>query len=86
MGKRAIAVIVVMPITAGTPLTVTAETTATPETRSNQINLLKNAGNTLNFKVRFYNDVIVIKESSDIDITTLNNKAAILGTTTLETL
>ncbi len=31
MGKRAIAVIVVMPITAGTPLTVTAETTVTPE-------------------------------------------------------
>ncbi len=86
VGKEVIAVIVAMPVTAGTPLAATAETTVTPETRSDQINPLKGARNILNLKVRFYNDVIIIKESSDIDIIVLNDKAAMPGATTLETL
>ncbi len=82
--KGAITVITAIPVTAGTPLTTTTETAVTPETRSNQIDPLKGAGNTLNLKVRFYNDIIVIKESNDIDIITLNDKTAMPETTTLE--
>ncbi len=84
VGKRAMAVITAIPITARTPLVVTAEIAATPGTRSDQIGLSKGVGSISNLKVRFYNDVIVIKESDDIDITALNDKAAILGATTLE--
>jgi len=83
--KRAITVITAMPVTAGTLLVATAETTATPGTRSDQIGPSKNAGNTLSLKVRFYNNVIVIKKSNDINITALNDKAAILRATTLKT-
>ncbi len=86
LGKGVIAVITAMPITTGTPLATTAETVATLETRLNQIDLSKGAGNTSDLKVQFYNDIIVIKESNDIDITTLNDKAAILETTTLKVL
>ncbi len=86
VGKGVIAVITAISVTAGTPLAATAERTATPKTRSDQINLLKNAGNTSNLKVWFCNDVIVIKKSDDIDITVLNNKAAMPETTTLKTL
>ncbi len=85
-GKGAMAVIAAIPVTAGTPLATTAETVVSPGTRSDQIGLSKGTGSILGFKVRFYNDVIVIKESNDIDITALNDKAAILGTTTLEAL
>ncbi len=85
IGKRTIAVITAIPITAGTPLTTIAETIATPGSRSNQISPSKNAENTSNLKVRFYNDIIIIKKSNDIDITTLNNKTAIPEATTLET-
>ncbi len=59
-------------------MAATAETTVTPGTRSDQINLSKGTGNTSSLKVRFYDDVIVIKESNDIDIIALNDKAAIL--------
>jgi len=83
--KRIIAVITVILIIAGTPLIATIETTATLKIKSNQINPSKSAENILNLKVRFYNDVIVIKKSDDIDIITLNDKAVIPGTTTLET-
>ncbi len=85
-GKRVITIIIAMPVTAGTPLTTTAETTAIPGTRSNQINPSKNTENTSSFKVRFYNDIIVIKESDDIDITALNDKITMPGTITLEIL
>ena len=68
------------------PLIIITEITATLETRSNQIGLLKGAGNISNFKVRFYNDIIVIKKSNDIDIITLNDKAAMLKTITLKIL
>jgi len=84
-GKGAITVIVVISVTAGTPLVAMAETAAIPGIRLNQIGLLKDAGNTLGFKVRFYNDIIVIKKSNDIDITALNDKAAISRVITLET-
>ena len=84
VGKRVITVITAIPVTAGTPLATTTETTVTPGTRLNQINPLKDIGNTLDFKVRFYNDIIVIKKSNNIDITTLNDKATIPETTTLE--
>jgi len=84
VGKRAIVVIVVMFITAGISLITTAETVAMPGTRLDQIGPSKDVKNISNFKVRFYNDIIVIKESGDIDITTLNNKAAIPGATTLK--
>ncbi len=83
-GKGAMAVIAAIPVTAGTLLVATAETITTPETRLNQINLSKNAGNTSGFKVRFYNNVIVIKESDDIDIIALNDKATMLRATMLE--
>ncbi len=85
-GKRAIAVITVMLITAGTLLITTAKTTVTLGTRSDQIGLLKNAGSTLSLKVRFCNDVIVIKKLDDIDITALNNKVAMSEITILEIL
>ncbi len=84
-GKGAIAVIAAIPVTAGTPLVTIAETAATPGTRSDQIGPSKGVENTLGFKIRFYNDVIVIKESNDIYIIALNNKAAIPGATTLKT-
>ena len=80
------AIIVTMSIMAGTPLVTTTETATTPGTRSDQISPLKNVENILSFKIRFYNDVIVIKKSGDIDITALNDKATMLGVTTLETL
>ncbi len=83
-GKGTIVVITAISITVGTPLVVTTETTITPRMRSNQIDLSKDAGNTLSLKVRFYNDVIVIKESGDIDIIVLNDKATMLKATTLE--
>ncbi len=86
VGKEVIAVITAIPITAGTPLAATAETTVIPKTRSNQINPSKGARNTSGLKVRFCNNVIVIKELSDIDITALNDKATMPGATTLETL
>ncbi len=86
MGKRAITVIITIFIIIKTLLAITIETIAIPGTRSNQINLLKDIGNILNFKVRFYNDVIIIKKSDDIDIIVLNDKAAMLETTILETL
>ncbi len=86
LGKGVIAVIVAIPITAGTPLAATAETAAIPGTRSDQIDPSKGTGSTSSLKVRFYNDVIVIKESSDIDITALNDKTTMPGTTTLEVL
>ncbi len=84
LGKGAMAVIAIMLITAGTPLIATTETAATLGTRLNQIGLLKGIGSILGLKVRFYNNVIVIKESGDIDIIALNDKAVMLGTTTLE--
>ncbi len=86
VGKKTIAVITAISIIAGTPLITTAETIVTSKTRLNQINPSKNAGNTLSFKVRFYNNIIVIKELDDIDITALNNKIAMPGTTILKTL
>ncbi len=85
MGKEAITVITTILITVGTPLTITTETAVIPETRSNQINPSKDIGNTSNLKIRFYNDIIVIKKSNDINIIVLNNKAAMPGVTTLET-
>jgi len=85
-GKRAIAVIITMLVMAGTPLAATAETAVTPGTRLDQISLSKGVGNTLGLKVRFYNNVIVIKESGDIDITALNDKATMPEATTLEVL
>ncbi len=85
-GKRAMAVIVAMPVTAGTPLAATAETIVTPGIRSDQIDPSKDAGSISSLKVRFYNDVIVIKESDDIDITALNDKAVMLEITMLEVL
>jgi len=84
VGKRVITVITVIFIITGIPLAITAEITVTLRTRSNQINLSKNVGSILNFKIRFYNDVIVIKELNNIDITVLNDKTAMPGTTTLE--
>ncbi len=86
MGKRVIAVITAIPITTGTPLVAIAKIVVIPGTKSNQINPSKDTGNTLNLKVRFYNDIIVIKESDDINITALNNKAVISKATTLEIL
>ena len=86
MGKETIAVITAMLVTAGTLLIIMTETTATPGTRSDQIGPSKGAGNTSGLKVRFYNDVIVIKELDDIDIIVLNDKAAMSGVTTLEVL
>ena len=83
-GKGAIVVIITISVIAGTLLIIMAETTVIPGTRSDQIGLLKSARNISSLKVRFYNDVIVIKKSSNIDITALNNKAAIPGVTTLE--
>ncbi len=84
--KKAIVVITTIPITTGTLLIVTIETTTMLETRSNQIDPLKNAENTSNFKIQFYNDVIVIKELGDIDIIILNDKTAIPEVITLEIL
>ena len=84
--KRVIAVIAAILITAGTPLIATAEIVTTLGTRLDQIGLLKGAGNILGFKIRFCNDVIIIKELDDIDITVLNDKAAMLRITTLEVL
>ncbi len=86
MGKEAIVIITAILITVETPLAATAEIAATLETRSDQISPSKGAGNISSFKVRFYNNVIVIKESSDIDIIALNDKAAMSGVTTLEVL
>ncbi len=85
-GKGAMAVIAVIPVTAGTPLAATVETTAMPGTRSDQISLSKDAENISSLKVWFCNDIIVIKESSDIDIIALNDKAAMSGATTLKIL
>ena len=85
-GKGAMAVIVAMLITVGTPLVVTAETVVTPGTRLDQIGLLKGVGSISGFKVRFCNNIIVIKKSGDIDIMALNDKAAMPGVTTLEVL
>jgi len=84
--KGVMAVIAAISVMVGTLLVATAETVATLETRLDQIGLSKGAGSTLNFKIRFYNDIIVIKESGDIDIIVLNDKVAMLGTTTLEVL
>jgi len=67
-------------------LAATAETTATPGTRLDQIGLSKGTKSISSLKVRFYNDVIVIKKSNDIDITALNDKTTIPGATTLEAL
>ncbi len=82
--KGAMAVITAMSVIVGTLLIAIAETIATPEIRSDQIDPSKDARSTLNLKVRFYNDVIVIKKSDDIDITALNDKATISRITTLE--
>ncbi len=84
LGKGAMAVKTAMPITVGTLLAATAETAATPRTRSDQIDPSKDAGNTSGLKVRFCDNVIVIKKSSDIDIIVLNDKTTMLRTTTLE--
>ncbi len=67
-------------------LVATTETIVILGTRLNQISPLKNAENISNFKIQFYNDVIVIKELNDIDIITLNDKVAMLETTILEIL
>ncbi len=86
VGKGAIAVITVMFVTAGTLLIATAETVVTPGTRLNQISLSKSVENTSSFKVRFYNDIIVIKKLNDIDIMVLNDKVTMPGVITLEIL
>ncbi len=85
-GKGAMVIIVAIPVIARTPLVITAEIVVIPGTRSDQIDPLKGAGSTSNLKVRFCDDVIVIKESNDIDITALNDKTTILEITMLETL
>ncbi len=60
---------------------------ATLELRLDQIGLLKDIRSILGFKtVRFYDGVIIIKESSDIKISDLNDKVVTPGTVTLETL
>ncbi len=85
-GKGVIAIITAILVTVGTPLITTAKTVVMLGTKLNQIDPSKGVGSTLSFKVRFYNDVIIIKELGDIDITVLNDKATMSETITLETL